>query len=72
MPRHIVLFWCIILKMSEELGILKDIRDTLKKIFEIINKKPSKIERVFSATLTVIGILGILTIIDVVFSWFNK
>jgi len=53
----------------EEISVLKHISDTLDKIFEFISKPPNKWAQIFNTAVAVVGILGILAIVDVVLTW---
>jgi nucleoside permease NupC len=54
---------------KEESATLKHISNTLDKIFETLSKPQSRVAQVFNIGATVVGILGILAIIDLILSW---
>jgi hypothetical protein len=54
---------------KEEITILKHISDTLDRLFEFISKPPSKWSKISSSALAIVGILGIIAIVDVILSW---
>jgi len=54
---------------KEESAILKHISNTLDKILETLSKPQSRVAQVFNIGATVVGILGILAIIDLILSW---
>ena len=54
---------------KEETAILKHISDTLDKVLEILSKPQSKMVRIFDIGAAIVGILGILAIVDVIVSW---
>ena len=63
-------FYFIVFVMDkEEIAILKHISETLDKMYETMPKPQSKLDKVFNGALTVVGILGILAILDVILSW---
>ena len=54
---------------KEETAILKHISDTLDKVLETLSKPQSKITQIFDIGAAIVGILGILAIVDVIVSW---
>jgi len=54
---------------NEQVIILRDIRDSLNNVLEIIKEKPTKIEKIFNTVIAFIGGLGIIGIIDTVLNW---
>jgi len=57
---------------KEELSILKHISDTLDRILDFISKPPSKWVQIFNTVVAIVGILGIIAIVDVLLSWIKK
>ncbi|MCL2808589.1 MAG: hypothetical protein FWD24_00840 [Treponema sp.] len=57
---------------KEEITILKRISETLDKMYETMPKPQSKLDKIFNWALTLIGILGILAIVDVILSWIRS
>jgi energy-converting hydrogenase Eha subunit F len=54
---------------KEESATLKHISNTLDKILETLLKPQSRVAQIFNISATVVGVLGILAIIDVILSW---
>ena len=54
---------------KEETAILKHMSDTLDKVLETISKPQSKAVQIFDIGAAIVGILGILAIVDVILSW---
>jgi len=54
---------------KEEISILKHISDTLDMIFEFISRPASKLAQIFNTTLAIVGILGIIAVVDVILTW---
>jgi len=54
---------------KEEISILKHISDTLDRILEFISRPSSKWAKISSTALAIVGILGIIAIVDVVLTW---
>jgi len=54
---------------KEESVTLKHMSDTLDKILVVLSGPQSKVVQVFNIGATIVGILGILAIIDVIMSW---
>ena len=54
---------------EEEISILKHISDTLDRIFEFISKPSSKLSQIISTAIAIVGILGIIAIVDVILTW---
>ena len=54
---------------TEETTILKHISDTLDKMYDYITKPLSKGARIFNTVVAIVGILGIIAIVDVLLSW---
>jgi len=54
---------------KEEISILKHISDTLDRILAFISKPSSKWAKISSTALAIVGILGIIAIVDVVLTW---
>jgi len=54
---------------KEDVLILRHISDTLDKIFDFISKPLSKWAQVFNTVVAIVGILGIITIVDVILTW---
>jgi len=57
---------------TEEITILKHISDTLDKIFNYITKPLSKGAQIFNTVVAIVGILGVIAIIDVLLSWIKS
>ena len=54
---------------QEEIAILKHISNTLDKILEKMSEPQSKVSQIFNACATLVGVLGIIAIIDIILSW---
>jgi len=54
---------------KEEAATLKHMSNTLDRILVVLSEPQSKVVRVFNIGATIVGILGILAIIDVIISW---
>jgi len=54
---------------KEEISILRHISDTLDRTFEFISKPPSKWVQIFNTAVAIVGILGIIAIVDVILTW---
>jgi energy-converting hydrogenase Eha subunit F len=54
---------------KEELAVLKHMSNTLDKILEALSEPQNKVVQVFNIGATIVGILGMLAIIDVILSW---
>jgi len=54
---------------KEEITILKHISDTLDKIFDFMTKPLSKGAQIFNMVVAIVGILGVIAIVDVIVSW---
>jgi len=57
---------------KEELVILKHMSNTLDKVLEALSEPQSKVVQVFNIGATIVGVLGILAIIDVILSWIKS
>jgi energy-converting hydrogenase Eha subunit F len=57
---------------TEEIAILKHISSTLDKVYETISKPQSKVVQIFNIGAAVVGVLGILAIVDILRSWINS
>jgi energy-converting hydrogenase Eha subunit F len=55
--------------MEEVTGQLKEINSKLDTIISILKKPESKMARVFEIVAAGVGILGILSIIDIIRNW---
>ena len=56
---------------KEESSVLKHIGNTLDKILVVLSEPQSKVVQVFNIGATIVGILGILAIVDVIISWLS-
>jgi hypothetical protein len=54
---------------KEEISILNHISDTLDRTFEFISRTPSKWAQIFNTVVAIVGILGVIAIVDVILSW---
>ena len=54
---------------KEETAILKHISDNFDRLLEIISKPQSKVTQIFNFGAAIVGILGILAIVDLIVSW---
>ena len=54
---------------KENTIILKHISDSLDNVLEIMSKPQSKVTQIFNFGAAIVGILGILAIVDLVISW---
>jgi energy-converting hydrogenase Eha subunit F len=54
---------------KEETAILKHISDTLDRLLEIISKPQNIVTQIFNIGAAIVGILGILAIVDLIVSW---
>jgi hypothetical protein len=52
-----------------DISVLRHISDTLDGIFDYISKPPSKWVQIFNTVVAIVGILGIIAIVDVLLSW---
>ena len=57
---------------KEELVVLKHMSNTLDKVLEALSEPQSKVVQVFNIGATIVGVLGILAIIDVILSWIKS
>jgi len=57
---------------KEEFSILKHISDTLDKILDFLSKPSSKWAKISSTALAIVGILGIIAIVDVILTWIKS
>jgi len=65
-------FSFIVMVMDKEESVtLKHISNTLDKIFVALSEPQSRVVQVFNIGATIVGILGILAIIDVIISWIS-
>lgn len=55
---------------NEQVLELKQINNTLNKIYNHLSKQPGKWEYLLNIAVAVVGILGIFTIVDVIVKWF--
>jgi hypothetical protein len=56
-------------QMGEVIGQLKEINSKLDTLISVLKKPESKMARVFEIVAVGVGILGILSIIDVIRNW---
>ena len=56
---------------TEGIEILKHMSNTLDKVYETISKPQSKVVQIFNIGATVVGVLGILAIVEILVSWIN-
>ena len=56
---------------KEEIAIWKHMSNTLDKVYETISKPQSKVVQIFNIGATVVGVLGILAIVDIIASWIS-
>ena len=54
---------------KEESAILKHMSSTLDAILAVLSEPQSKIAQVFNIGAAIVGMLGILAVIDVILSW---
>ena len=57
---------------QEEIAILKHISNTLDKILEKISEPQSKLSQLLNSGATVVGVLGIIAVIDIILSWIRN
>ena len=56
---------------KEDKDTLKNINKTLDKILVILQKPENRLARIFEISAAGVGILGILSIIDILRTWFG-
>jgi hypothetical protein len=57
--------------MEEVIGQLKLVNSKLDVIIGVLKKPENKMARVFEITATGVGILGVLSIIDIIRNWLS-
>ena len=57
---------------KEEIAIWKHISNTLDNVYETISKPQSKVVQIFNIGAAVVGVLGILAIVEIIVSWINS
>lgn len=55
---------------KEEIVILKNIDNTLSRLYEYLLKQPSKLEHLLNTVVAIVGILGVIGVVDVILKWF--
>ena len=54
---------------KEEIAIWRHMSNTLDKVYETISRPQSKVVQIFNIGATVVGVLGILAIVDILLTW---